>query len=126
MSHRTLSLALGLVLVLLPLTPACDDSEPPASPAPEGKAACEELADLCHEVGLEFGGKLQECHVTAEKKNGEVCLSIYDECEAQCRAAQGVLGGGGAGGEGHGGEGHGGEGHGHAGEAHGGDGGESH
>ncbi len=93
---------LFLSFLALPFAPACDEGDI-AAPAVDGKAVCEELAELCHDVGVAFGGELQVCHQTAEKMDGAVCLDIEPDCAPKCSAAQKDLGGGGAGGEGHGG-----------------------
>jgi hypothetical protein len=118
--NRAFRTSVILGFLALPLAPACEEGDIAPSPKPDGKAVCEELAELCHEVGEAFGGELQTCHKTAEMFDGDVCLEIEADCRAKCTAAQEDLGGGGAGGEGHGAGGQGGE-HNHAGA-----GGESH
>jgi hypothetical protein len=100
--HRTLRSALFLGFLTFPFVSACEEGDI-APTETDGKHVCEELAELCHEVGLAFGGELQVCHQTAEKMDGDVCLEIEPDCAPKCRAAQMELGGGGAGGEGHGG-----------------------
>jgi hypothetical protein len=90
---------------------ACDETRPVA-PIHDGQAECEAIGMACHDPGVRFGGRYEECHDIGHEGEGKPCIAAYEECFTLCRAAP--SGEGGAGGVPHGESGAGGE---HAAEA---------
>lgn len=70
-------------LAFLSLIAACSDS----TPAPAGRAACEEIVERCHPLD-QGTGDIHECHEFAEAAatTNAQCLARRTACFASCTA----------------------------------------
>jgi hypothetical protein len=93
---RSLASFVLLLSSSLLAVPGCE-KDVDVAPLRDGKAECLELGDLCHDLGLERGGRYDECHDIGHEEDGEACLRVYEECKELCENGEAGAGGQGGG-----------------------------